>query len=149
MTHQKWSTKLMGMIVPRRFHTCIDTNGSYASCRWGTDSRWHQAGRQLFWFSIKLVPFPAPPPPKKNSLHPTCLIISLVSFKEIKVSICYMDGKEPRFFFSLTLTVHGKMYFSFENIWKECFQVLGHCALFTSQMLSQNVFKLKRQCLCV
>lgn len=87
----------------------------------------------LLRFSIKSAPSPLP---KKSPLHPSCLI-SLASFKAIKASILYMDRKEPHFF-CLTLTVHGKMYFGYENIWKECFQDLCHCALFTSQMLSQE-----------
>lgn len=87
-------------------------------------------------FSIKL------PHPKGNPLHPSCLT-SLASFKEIKVGILYMDGKRLHFF-SFTLTVHGKMYFSYENIWKECFQDLCHCALFTSQMLSQECVQITK-----
>lgn len=76
------------------------------------------------------------PARRKNPLYPSCPI-SLASFKEIKVSMLYMDKKEAHFS-SLTLTVYGKMDFSYENIRGECFQDLCHCALFASQMLSQE-----------
>lgn len=56
---------------------------------------------------------------KGNLLYLFCFIF-LVFFKEIKVGIFYMDGKRL-YFFSFIFIVYGKMYFSYENIWKECF----------------------------
>lgn len=131
MTHQKQYTQSKGIIVPLTLHTRVDTNSSYASYSGGQIKMAPSREATLLRFSTKSAPSK-----KRNPLYPSCFI-SLASFKEIKVSILYMDRKELHFF-SFTLTVHGKMYFSYENIWKECFQDLRHCALFTSQMLSQE-----------
>lgn len=67
-------------------------------------------------FSIKSA---APPPYKKKKKEPTTSLLSLLSlasFKEIKVSTLYTDREKKLHFFSLTLTVHGKIYFSYKNI---------------------------------
>lgn len=118
-------------MLPFTLQTRIDTNGSYASY----SGRQFQDGTQPGGDSSKVL-YKICPPPKKNPLYSPCPI-SLATFKEVKVSMLYMGRKELHFF-SVTLTVYGKMYFSYENIGGECFQDLCHCALFASQMLSQE-----------
>lgn len=93
--------------------TCVGTNGSSALYSGRQTQDDNQPKATLLRFPIKSAPHIHTP--QKPPLYPSCFI-SLASFKEIKVSILYTVRKELLFFSSLTLTVHGKMYFGYENI---------------------------------
>lgn len=93
--------------------TRIDTNGSFTSySRRQIQDDTNQVATFLM-FSIKSA---APPhtKKKKNLLHPSCHIFGILQGNKSKHTL-YRQEKKLHFF-SFTLTVHGKIYFSYENI---------------------------------
>lgn len=102
MTHQEQYTKLTGITVPLNtphmpWHL-MAVMSLIIKDRFKMAASWEAT---LLRFSMKSVHIHTTSHQQQNPLHPSCLL-SLASFKEIKVSILYMDGKELHFF-SLTL----------------------------------------------
>lgn len=145
MTHQKWYTKLMRTTVSSCSKRALILMAVVLHI---VGDRFKTTQNQVATFLRFSIKSAAPPyQKKKKRTYYIPPVISLASFKEIKVST---QGKKKLHFFSLTLIAHDKIYFSYENIWKECFQDLCHCALFTSQMLFQECVQIiKTTSLCI
>lgn len=120
----------MGISVPFHTHTCIDTNGSYTSYK----GRQIQDGTQPGDNSFKVLYKICPPCKKEPTISTLSYTFGSLEGSKSKPTLY---GQKRTHFFQRN-TVYGKMYFSYENIRGECFQDLCHCALFASQMLSQE-----------
>lgn len=147
MTHQEQYTKLTGITVPLNtphmpWHL-MAVMSLIIKDRFKMAASWEAT---LLRFSMKSTHTHHLPPTTEPT---TSVLSSIFGILQGNKSKHTLYGWKGTAFFQLN-TVHGKTYFSYENIWKECFQDLCHCALFTSQMLSREcVQSIKTMSLCI